>query len=213
MPSNLDKLLSSATPSLSDNPPSLNEQVSSLAGLAADVLLSMLCKRNGFYALESALHVFPSHSGEKEIGLDEWNSDDLWRNEYQGMADSCLFFAEDAFGGQFCIKENKIFTFDPETGVLDYLADDIEGWAKAIVSDYEVLTGYPLAHQWQEHHGQLPPSSRLLPKIPFVAGGEFVLDNLYLNDAVEGMKFRADIANQIKDLPDGAQIQFNVVGS
>ncbi len=212
MSSNLDKLLANATPSLNDNPPSLNEQIRNLAGSAADDLLSMLCKRNGFYVLESALHVFPSHSGDKEIGLDEWNSDDLWRNEYKGMADGCLFFAEDAFGGQFCIKENKIFMFDPETGALDYLADDIEGWAKAIVSDYEVLTGYPLAHQWQEHHGQLPSKKRLLPKVPFVAGGEFALDNLYLNDAVEGMKFRADIANQIKDLPDGAQIQFNVVG-
>ncbi len=212
MSSNLDKLLSSATPSLSDNPPSLNEQVRSLAGSAADDLLSMLCKRNGFYALESALHVFPSHSDEKEIGLDEWNSDVLWRNEYQGMADGCLFFAEDVFGGQFCIKGNKIYTFDPETGALDYLADDIEGWVTAIISDYEVLTGYPLAHQWQEHHGQLPAKKRLLPKVPFVAGGEFTLDNLYLNDAIDGMKFRADIANQIKDLPDGAKIQFNVVG-
>lgn len=41
-------------------------------------------------------------------------------------------------------------------------------------------------------------------------GGEFVLDNLYLADAVEGMKLRADIASQIRDLPDGAQIKFSV---
>jgi len=48
--------------------------------------------------------------------------------------------------------------------------------------------------------------------MPFVAGGEFVLDSLYLVDIIEGMRFRADIANQIKDLPDGAQIKFDVVG-
>ena len=91
------------------------------------------------------------------------------------------------------------------------MADDIDSWAKEVVSDYEELTGYSLAHQWQKQHGQLPTRKRLLPKLPFVAGGEFVLDNLYLADAVEGMKFRADIANQIKDLPDGAQIKFDVV--
>ena len=91
------------------------------------------------------------------------------------------------------------------------MANDIEGWAEAIITDYKVLTGYPLAHQWQENHGQLPARKRLLPKIPFVAGGKFGLDNLYLHDAVEGMKFRANIAIQIKDLPDGAQIQFEVV--
>lgn len=66
--------------------------------------------------------------------------------------------------------------------------------------------------QWQEQNGQLPVKKRLLPKIPFVVGGEFVLDNLHLVDAVEGMKFRADIASQIKDLPDGAQIKFDIIG-
>ncbi len=212
MSESLDKLLSSASSSLNTSVPALSDEVRVLAGSLADDLLNMLNTQNGFYALESALHVFPSHSNQHEIGLDDWNSDVLWRSEYQGMADGCLFFAEDVFGGQFCIKVNKIYTFDPETGALDYLADDIEGWAKAIITDYEVLTGYPLAHQWQENHGQLPAKKRLLPKIPFVAGGEFTLENLYLHGAIEGMKFRADIANQIKDLPDGAQIQFNVVG-
>lgn len=38
-----------------------------------------------------------------------------------------FFFAEDVFGGQFCIKDSKVYTFDPETGSLGYLADDIEG--------------------------------------------------------------------------------------
>lgn len=37
-----------------------------------------------------------------------------------------------------------------------------------------------------------------------------MLDNLYLADAVEGMRFRADIASQIKELPDGAQIILNI---
>lgn len=207
----LDKLLSNASSSLSEQEPALTDQLRRLPGSLADDLLKMLRKRNGFYALESALHVFPSHSGRQEIGLDEWNEDALWRNEFKGMADGCLFFAEDLFGGQFCIKYGRVYTFDPETGAVDYLADDIEGWAKVILNDYDVLTGYPLAHQWQERHGRLPAKKHLLPKIPFVAGGEFELDNLYLVDAVEGMKFRAGIANQIKDLPDGAHIKFNVV--
>ncbi|MDG4556295.1 MAG: SMI1/KNR4 family protein [Candidatus Contendobacter sp.] len=206
----LDKLLSSASSSLSKHEPDISGKLRGLAGSLADDLLRMLYQRNGFYALESALHVFPSHSNQQEIGLDDWNDNALWRNAYKGQADGCLFFAEDVFGGQFCIKDGQVYTFDPETGGLDYLADDIEGWAKAIISDYEVLTGYPLAHQWQKQHGQLPAKRRLLPKMPFVAGGEFMLDNLYLADAVEGMKFRADIANQIKDLPDGAQIKFHV---
>ena len=209
--SSLEKLISSASASLSEHTPEIPDQLIALAGSLAVDLLRLLQQRNGFYALESALHVFPSHSSQQEIGLVDWNESTLWRNDYKGLADDCLFFAEDVFGGQFCIKDSKVYTFDPETGALDYLADDIEGWAQAVVSDYEVLTGYPLAHQWQEQNGQLPAKKRLLPKLPFVAGGEFVLDNLYLADAVDGMRFRADIANQIKDLPDGAQIKLDVV--
>ncbi len=207
--SNLQKLLSNSSASLSDRTPEMID-LPSCSGSIKVELLEMLNRSNGFYALESALHVFPSHSSENEFGLADWNRGSLWRNDYREMADACLFFAEDVFGGQFCIKHNKVYAFDPETGALDYLADNIEGWAKSIISDYEVLTGYPLAHQWQKKNGQIPSKKRLLPKVPFVAGGEFVLGNLYLADAVEGMRVRADIANQIKALPDGAQITLNI---
>jgi len=207
----LKKLLLNASAPLSQHVPNATESVCALAGSLTNDLFRMLHSCNGFYAFESALHVFPSHSSHQEIGLDDWNKEFLWRDAYEGFCDGCLFFAEDVFGGQFCIKNEKIYTFDPETGSLDYLAEDIEGWAKAILDDYEVLTGYPLAHQWQIQHGALPSKKRLLPKIPFVAGGEFVLENLYLADIVKGMKFRAFFANKIKNLPDGSQIEFKIV--
>ena len=207
----LEKLLSNSTESLNSVAPFLSLELTGQAGALADELLEMLSTRNGFYALESALHIFPSHSTESDIGLDKWNSESLWRSEYKEMLGNCLFFAEDLFGSQFCIKDNKVFTFDPETGEFEYLAENIEGWAQAIIEDYNALTGYPLAHEWQQNNGVLPSNKRLLPRIPFVAGGEFTLENLYLGSSVEGMQFRASIANQIKDLPDGAQIQLNVV--
>ncbi|MGY2442399.1 SMI1/KNR4 family protein [Pseudomonas sp. SDO52101_S400] len=209
---NLEKLLLNASPSLSEREPEICEHSRKVAGVLADQLFGMLCRRNGFYALESALHVFPAQSNQHEIGMVDWNESVLWRSDYRGMADGCLFFAEDVFGGQCCIKDNKIYTFDPETGGVEFLADDIESWAQILLSDYEVLTGYPLAHQWQEQNGKLPAAKRLLPKVPFILGGEFVLENLYLADAVKGMKSRANIANQIKNLPDGAGISFNFDG-
>ena len=207
---NLKKLLLNASGSLCTHAPELSGQLHNSAGMLIDDLLAMLQYRNGFYAFEGALHVFPTHSEEREMGLESWNDNGLWRSAYAELVDGCLFFAEDIFGGQFCIKGNKIYTFEPETGTLDYLADDIDTWAQVVLDDYEVLTGYPLAHQWQKLNGQLPPQTRLLPKIPFVVGGEFVLDNMRLSNSVEGMKFRADIANQIKDLPNGTRISLNI---
>lgn len=121
----LDRLLSHASSSLSKQEPEVTEKIRSLAGLLLDDLLLMLRRRNGFYALESALHVFPAQSSKTEIGIIEWNEDSLWRNNYKELADGCLFFAEDVFGGQFCIKENAIHAFEPETGRLEYLTSNM----------------------------------------------------------------------------------------
>lgn len=57
-------------------------------------LFHMLQLKNGFYAFESALHVCPVTS-DSETGLEAWNDDSLWRDEYRDLAEGLLFFAED----------------------------------------------------------------------------------------------------------------------
>jgi hypothetical protein len=206
----LKKLLLHASSSIAGGLPILSERSRSLAGNLTGQLLDLLKHRNGFYAFESALHVFPSQSLKGEIGICDWNDDALWRDGYKGLIDGCIFFAEDVFGGQFCLRNDKVYTFDPETASLEYLADDIEHWVDVLLNDYEVLTGYPLAHQWQIKNGPLQPGQRLFPKLPFVMGGEFTEGNLYSLDAVAGMRFRAEIASQINALPDGAEVKISI---
>lgn len=176
-------------------------------------LFEMLRARNGFYAFEHALHVFPLRSDiTGTMTLDDWNSDTLWRNAYGGLADGFLFFAEDIFGDQFCLsaRQDGILRFAAETGETTLLAESIEKWADLLLSDYKVETGWTLAHEWQAKNGQLQFGQRLHPKIPFVLGGKYQLDNLYSGDAVERMLFNGDLASQLKDLPDGAQIRLRV---
>src|SRR5437868_5166310 len=112
------------------------------ASLLRHELFELLTRKNGFYAFESALHVFPTQTNGNEMGLVDWNDHQLWCGEYQHMVHDCLFFAEDVFGGQFCIKANGVYLFDPETGSLELFSDDLEQWAHVLLSDYEVLTGY-----------------------------------------------------------------------
>jgi hypothetical protein len=83
--------------------------------------------------------------------------------------------------------------------------------AAALLDDYETLTGYPLAHEWQRQYGALPEGKRLVPKMPFVTGGAFDVANLYAEDAVEGMRARGNLAMQINDLPDGTRIRYRIV--
>jgi len=188
----------------------LSEEIPHVEGKLADDLCELLTMRNGFYAFEGALHVFPTRTLGHEVGLRDWNDESDWRSEYDGMDSGLFFFAEDVFGGQFAISDGGIYTFDPETAETECIARSIEEWCDTLLNDYEVLTGYPLAAAWQRENGPLRAGHRLIPKVPFVAGGEFGLANLMVVEASKGMKLRGNLARQIRDLPDGAQIRYSV---
>lgn len=211
MGSYIDKLVLISSDQLSQGKVALPLEILELAGELGNELEDLLNVKNGFFAFESALRVFPSLTSENSIGLVDWNADSLWRKDYSGFTDGALFFAEDIFGGQFCIKNNVICSFDPETGAFEEMASNFESWVQELLSDYNVWTGYSLAHEWQEAYGSLPNDMRLMPKVPFVCGGAFELDNLSAIKAVSGMRTRANLACQIANLPDGAQIEFKII--
>jgi hypothetical protein len=172
-------------------------------------LEKILNVRNGFFSFESALHLFPSNCLNYPQELLLWNQFDLWKKSYSNLEIEGLFFGEDIFGTQFVIYDNGISKFDPETSDMETMASNFEEWAELILEDYEVETGYPLAHEWQEKNGYLPVGKRLVPKLPFVLGGEFNISNLELIDAIDGMKLRSKLACKLKDIPDGNKIKFN----
>jgi hypothetical protein len=179
------------------------------AGKHSQDLAALLQGRNGFYAFESALHVFPSGSST-EPTLEQWNGDALWRDAYGDLADGLFSFAEDVFGGQFTLSDRGVGAFDPETGDVTIIAKDIPSWAAAILREPETLSGCPLARQWQRLHGPLAAGRRLAPKTPFILGGPFEVENLASIDTVESLRFRAHLATQIRDVPDGSKISFRI---
>jgi hypothetical protein len=127
------------------------------------------------------------------------------------MAQNLLFFGQDGFGNQFCLSNDAVYFFDGETGALEFMADTLDGWAGRILDEPDFYTGAPLAIAWQKLNGPLLPGYRLAPKMPFVLGGKFELENLYSADAVELMRFRAELAQKIADLPDGTKLRIDVV--
>lgn len=212
MNNSLRKLTSISSPALTKNKPCISQELMHLSGNLTSQLHELLKIKNGFYAFESALHVFPSADPIlcKTMSLETWNEQHLWRGEYNHLTEGCLFFAEDIFGSQFCIHTNQICIFEPETGELENLCSSIDEWAMQILQDHEVLTGFPLAHEWQKKNGKIADGRRLLPKVPFIGGGEFSIKNLYEIDSVQGMKSRASLARQIHDFPDGTKFTFKI---
>ncbi len=207
----LEKLLSISGEPLGKQPVTINLPEFGDFGQLGDQLLALLSKKNGFYAFESALNFVPATSYEKEMTLSRWNSFCLWRHEYGDLYGNVLFFGEDAFGDQFCLSDGQVCSFDAETGELKALGRNLEQWAERILEEYGPLTGYALMHQWQEQHGPFPIGARLMPKTPFVLGGQYTLDNLYNLASVSAMKSRGNLARQIMYLPDGAQVEFRII--
>lgn len=174
-------------------------------------LISMLEHKNGFYEFERALHVFPASDRYNIQSIEKWNEPATWKFAFDFDFEGMLFFAEDAFGNQFGIKDGSIIRFDAETCEINGLSDSLDGWAHRILSDIDYETGANVARDWQKINGFLETGSRLLPKLPFVLGGEYSAENLYSIDAVQGLRFRAEIYNQIKNVPDGTPIEIKVI--
>jgi hypothetical protein len=206
---NIEKLLSVSSEALGSKPdafPSVLREYS----LGAE-LFHMLEQKNGFYAFEYALHVLPL-SSDPEAGLEGWNAESLWRNGYEDLAGGLLFFAEDILQDQFCLskKQSGVYRFHAETGQTNLMATSIEEWARVILSDYRTQTCWPLVHEWQEKNGRLPLGKRLMPKTPFFLGGEYKVENLYAGNPLEGMRLKADIAMQTRNLPEGAKVRLKI---
>lgn len=171
-------------------------------------LTAMLELMNGFSVFDNALVV--RGGGDDPDSVWGWNSPDNWRSHYGELSDGLFFFADDLFGGQFALTSSEIVSFDPETGETETIANTIEGWASAILSDPDVWTGRPLARAWRERFGPLMSHFRLVPKVPFVLGGAFALENLQAMGAQESMRARGALAVRIANLPDGTQIALDI---
>ncbi|MBC7351479.1 MAG: SMI1/KNR4 family protein [Thermogutta sp.] len=186
------------------------DHLRSLSHLAEE-LAALLHQRNGFFAYQSALLVRPLSHERPPLGVIQWNEAGLWKEEYHADLGEVIFFAEDVFGNQFAIRSGGVWFFDAETGDLEFIAESLDEWARLVVGNPEYWTGYPLLQQWQAKHGTLPAGERLAPKLPFVLGGGYEVENLYSVNDVEGMRFRGSLARQIRDVPDGAQIRIKLI--
>jgi hypothetical protein len=69
-----------------------------------------------------------------------------------------------------------------------------------------------LVAQAKDLLGPLPEGRKYCLKIPGVLGGEYGGSNLATVPLVELIRFSGDVAKQIKDLPDGAQVKFQIEG-
>jgi hypothetical protein len=110
-----------------------------------------------------------------------------------------------------CLRSKVAFIASTQRqGQTTFMAESVEEWAGVILSNYRTETGWPFVHEWQGKNGPLPLGKRLMPKTPFFLGGEYKIENLWPGNPLEGMRFKADLAMQTRNVPEGAQVKLNI---
>jgi hypothetical protein len=173
-------------------------------------LARMLSAMNGFFAYNAGVHVY--RAGDEGAGYDvlNWNSTQLWKSHYDGLADDFFCFGQDVLGTQFAVYQDQVVAFDPEDATHKVIGPTLGDWAAWLAKDQDVNATNGLAHAWQKANGPLEPHERLLPKQLIILGGAVSFENLVVSDAAKAMRVRGPIAKQIHDAPDGTRVRIEV---
>ncbi|MCW3010371.1 MAG: hypothetical protein JWO90_775 [Solirubrobacterales bacterium] len=200
----LPKLLSVASPGLGAAGGSVP------GGLPAS-LAPLWAERDGWVAFWSALQVFPAAAAGGVPSVAEVNA--ALAEAFGELAAGHVAFGQDLFGVLFTWHEDHVCAFDPETAEHEPVADDVEGWAAALLAEPEELVGSAFAFDWQERHGAVEPGERLVPLLPFVLGGEYDDGNLEPRGSLQALRERAALARVVATLPDGAEVEWPLPGT
>ncbi len=130
---------------------------------------------------------------------------------YGSLVNGLISFAQDVFGNQFCFDtaNNHVVMFTIEDAGRTIMADSCNGWLDVLASDVDFYTGKPYAAMWLAEN-DLAINQVICPKIPFIIGGDYKIDNFYAASFPDFLAFHADFTKQIHQLPNGTKVGINV---
>jgi hypothetical protein len=153
----------------------------------------------GFSAFDQALLVLPP-DWHVRLGKEQSVADLL------GEYSTGRVFALDLFGGLFVAAADRILRVNPETREAEEHSADAEEWAMKILEAPNFETGWELAMNWQRDNRLLHSYERLLPRQPFVLGGEYDVGNLVPRDLKEALSLYARLSARVEALEDGEAV-------
>lgn len=116
-------------------------------------------------------------------------------------------FALDLFGGVFAVLESGVVRVDPETGDVSAHSNSVDEWASVLIEHPNFELGFSLAQEWKlQGRPPVGPSIRLMPKQPFVLGGDYVVENLVSVELSDAFRYYALLAKEIQDAGEGQSV-------
>src|SRR5687768_17780187 len=168
-----------------------------------EALRELLTWQNGFVLHGGALHVRGACTAPEWHSLrNACHGDEAMHKLYADVRVEDVPFAQDIFGAQFLLRSEVVMRLFAESGEVEMMAEDLDEFLAALNVDLE---GY-----LNVQPGQLEPGQLLLAYPPFCfeeAGTNIEFTPL---PASEVIKFHAQLAAQLKDVPEGAKIEFKI---
>jgi hypothetical protein len=168
-----------------------------LLSLLPSDLAQILNVVNGFILHNGALHV------RGACLAPDWHSlrsalkgPQAFHILYESVRPSDIPFAQDQFGDHFLIRDSAIVRLVAETGEVEVLADNLEEFFSRLHNDIKEFLNVGL-------YQPLQPGQLLHAYPPFCSRESAAGVSLRAIDASEIIRLHADMARQLRDVPDG----------
>lgn len=175
-------------------------------------LADILRQVNGCVQFDGGLHLRGACRQPAWHSLrDAWDSGNALHRLYADVHPDDVPFAEDCMGDQFLLRADQVWKLSAETGEMEPLDLSLLDWLEAVQADaVEVLSLEPLL-QFQQEGGKLEPGQLLSAIPPFCLESDQEL-SLRAIPSADRRQFLAHLAEQLRNLPEGAQIKFDISG-
>lgn len=166
-------------------------------------LYQLLRQVNGFILRQGALHVrggciVPEWHSLRRV----WRGEQAFHEAYQEVRPDDVPFAQDLFGDQFFLRRGVVWRLFAESGEMEETSESLGEFMAHVNEDIEAFLNVGDA--------RVEPGQLMLAYPPFCLEGPASKSTLSAVSTLEVIAFHANIARQLKDVPEGAKIEFKV---
>jgi hypothetical protein len=163
---------------------------------------------NGFIAHGGGVHVRGAcHEPAWHSLREAWLGDNAFHRHYPELLPDDIPLAEDAVGDQWILRGDQVLRLAAETGDVEALGLDLDGFFAAVEADpVETLGLHPLL-QLQHEGGRLEPGQLISVYPPFCMKESADGVSLRPVPALERHAFLRSLAAQLRDVPEGGTVR------
>ncbi len=175
-------------------------------------LATLLQQTNGFIHYHGGLHVRGACLAPAWHSLrDAWLGPNAFHRLYPDVKPDDVPFGEDCLGDQFLLRGGEVWRLFGETGELESLEVKFAQFMKDVQEDPGDNLGLHPLLKFQRDGGHLQPGQMLAAWPPFCMEEAEAGVNVAAVSSEERRRFLAQLAAKIRDLPEGGQLDVEVM--